>query len=284
MNKWRELISKHRGKVAAIFCCIFLCLIFLVFGEEKTQDDSFLHLDETPPLNIQKARWEAAKPLMGISDAPLREMPLKPVKKHKIRTQAIKYNAPQIIARPRGQLPVGSKITARLLTSLDTRYPTKMVKVVLPVEVSFNAQVALPAQTVLLGRMSYKGSGQWIELHFDRGLSPNGEEFGFTGHALVQGTLRSGARGRIAKSMGMAAVSNMASVLTQKEALGRGRGTVINPKSTLANALIYATGKAASTEAQRQVERIGDNTDYVTLEVGTPLVIHLNKTLKGDLQ
>ena len=70
---------------------------------------------------------------------------------------------------------------------------------------------------LLFGRMSYVGSGRQVEVSFTRGLTPDGFEFDFAGQAHIDGIYRSRARGRIGKSMGLAAVSDVANVLAQKE-------------------------------------------------------------------
>ena len=105
-----------------------------------------------------------------------------------------------------------------------------------------------------------------------------GGGFGFRGLAQIIGVYRSAAGGRIAKSMGLAAVSDIANVLAQKEALGSGRGMVVNHKSTLSTALLHATGEAARKEGKRQMERIEAGEDYVIVKAGSSVAIQVSKT------
>lgn len=273
-----RFVFGHKRTVIVFLCCIILAMVFL-FGKEEKQDNSFLQMNEIAwPMEVERSRKAAKRPL-GVSDGhEVKEVKAMPPRQWQ---PPIKYRANQVIMRPGGHLPIGSKISGRLLAPLDTRHPGKMVKAILSVAASFRGEVALPAKTLLFGRLNYGGSGQRIDVQFDRGLTPNGMEFDFAGRSYIDGDYQSAARGRIAKSMGLTAISNMANVLTQKEALGSGKGMVINRKSTLPNALLYAAEEASRKEAKRQVERIGESKDYVTVKAGSLLVIHLTTTFKG---
>ena len=90
-----------------------------------------------------KRPLEAMGRPLGVSEAPMVETTQKalsttPKRPPRRRRPSIKYRAAQVIMRPRGHLPMGSSIKGRLLTALDTRYPDRMAKVILPVDAEFD--------------------------------------------------------------------------------------------------------------------------------------------------
>ena len=282
-GKIREALGNYRGVVGIVLGSIILAVALLLYRGEKPQDNSFLQISESIVPKSHERPLGAAHGPLGLSDGveKEREDGAQPTPKRPRRQpqRPLKYRATQVIVRPGAyRLPIGSKISGKLLSPLDTRHLTKMVEVLLPVAAQFNGEVILPPQTLLLGRISYAGSGKRVEVHFHQGLTPEGAAFDFAGQAHIDGSYRSRAGGRMARSMGLAAVSDVADVLTQKEALGSGKGVVISRKSSLANALLYATGEATRKEAERQMERIEAGGDYVTVKAGTPLVIRVTTT------
>ena len=199
--------------------------------------------------------------------------------------------APQVIVRDKEQkvANVAAKARAMLLRPLDTRYPASMVEAVLPRGFRYKGEMVMPVGIVIIGRMSYEGKGELVQVKFDRGVGPNGQEFELAGMAMdakgnrpgIPGEIHGNARGRWARAMGLSAVANMAGVLTQKEALGTGRGTVIERKSSLPNALLFAASEASREEARRQMEAMGQREDYVTVPAGTPFILTLTASFKA---
>ena len=285
-GKFREVLNKHKAAVTLIISGIVLFIVFLFFKEEKQKDHSFLKMHgPTLSHDIERPK-RAAQRLLGVSDAVgIKQVQTVQKRPKRHRERPIKYRADQVIVRPgEYRLPIGSKIKGKLLFPLDTRQGDKTAKVILLEAARFQGEIILAEKTLLFGRMSYTGSGGQVEVHFTRGLTPDGFEFDFSGKSHIDGVYRSRAGGRMAKSMGLTAISDVANVLAQKEALGSGKGTVISHKSTLPNALLYAAGKAARKEAERQMERIEVGGDYVTVKAGTSLVIYLITTFKGGFQ
>lgn len=265
-------------------------IVFSFWGQEESS--SYLQLNK-----IKKPKINAItppSPSFGFSvGEPIEKKYQKEEKTlGKKKPKVIQYSAPQVIERDKGRslAPIASKIKAILRYPLDTRYPESMVEAILPRAFFFRGKKIMPQKTVLIGKMIYRGRGDRVQVNFYRGVKPDGREFKLSAVAMdadsgllgLKGIVHGNAQKRIAKTIGLSAISNMAHVLTQKEALGRGHGTSIEYKSTVPNALIYATGKTAKKEAVRRMERIGEGGDYITVKAHTAFIVVLSESFRGE--
>ena len=265
-------------------------VIVLSFWERGEKDSSYVQLSK---INVPKVDESAPLPL-GISVGKLvgRDHKARPKPLRKKKVQAIKYAATQVIERDGGRksaAPIASRIEVVLSYPLDTRYQGGMVEAILPRAFRYRGREIIAKGTVLIGRMSYHGQGERVQVNFYRGVTPGGVEFELAAQAMdaegaqpgIKGAIHSNARGRMGKAMGLSAISNITDVLTQKEALGKGRGTSIEYKPTVPNALLYSAGKATRQEANRRMGRIGQGEDYVVVAAGTASIVVLTESFKG---
>ncbi len=214
----------------------------------------------------------------------------------------IKYKAIQIIGRDRpvdgsNFIPIGTNFIGQLLTGIDSREQSSIVKVILPYGGSYKGRGKIPKNSTLLGIASYKGQGEKICIKFDRGVTPEGIEFKIEAHALdtrdyspcIIGDYHSSAGIRVATTLGLTMVSGMSDVLTKKVAIGNtgplGGPQTVTPDATMRNALLHGTSKVADMEAQRQAQRMNqEGQEYVTLDSGKDLIVSLTQTFIPTFQ
>ena len=221
----------HKNKlVALVIILIFVISPMLLWVSGNQSDDtSFLEVEEAHIEIIEKIK--NPKGLIQSHTKELLKNALKPPEKKtplKLPTKrrAIRYRAKQVIVRSgeESRLPIGTKIKGLLSSSINTLEANGIVEALIPKAVRFNEEEVLPAKTVFFGKMSYEGRGKAIVIQFERGVTPNGVEFEIIARTHVSGKFHSMAGQRIVKSVGLSAVSDIASVLTQKESLGGGLG------------------------------------------------------------
>ena len=288
--KWTHIkkLKGHSKLILAITALILAPLACLYYGYQS-EDTSYLEVAIiSPELKAKSLQRESPK-TMGLEGATLQELEAQEQRNKQRKAQKgsnpkpepINYHAPQVIVRAGVyHLPMGYQLRGVLVSPLDTRRKRQLAQVRLPKAVTFKDEEVFPAQTVLWGEVSYQGKGKVLEVHFQRGLTPEGMEFALAGKAFLTGRYHSKAGERIAKSVGLAAISDMATVLTEKKVMGRGWGAAVERKPTLPNALLHATGEAARREAERQMENIVE-VDYVTIEAQTQVTIQLTETFRG---
>ena len=83
-----------------------------------------------------------------------------------------------------------------------------------------------------------------------------------------------------ASVLGLSMVSSMADILTQKN-VTPGRSEAV-PKASLKNALYGGVSRVAEMESQRQTSQLNKLSPYVTVPIGTRLMVRLTSSLKGD--
>lgn len=205
----------------------------------------------------------------------------------------IKYRAPQVIERQGGNLnsnlPIGSNLVGKLLTSIDTRENEQLAKVVLPYGGKGKRGVeGLPKNTVLFGSINYPNRGKKVFMRFTKALLPDGKETVLLAQALntkdyspgLEGKFHSGATSRIAATLGLTMVSAFTDTLTEKQVLGS--EGVVTPKATLKNALYQGISKASAAEAPRQAEELSKAQAYVTVSAGREIIVNLLATYRGE--
>ena len=259
-EKFLEIWGKNKLLGSIFISLVVFGMGYVLLKDHEDLEESFLEVNE----EIQTQNFK--KPL-GITNKVDSVPRVTKVSKKSKKRSVIKYRAPMIVIRKGiSQLPIGSEIKVRLLGELDTRYPRKMVRVLLPDPATFKGEVILPEKTLLFGKVVSSSRKEQVEVYFSRGVSPQGIEFNFSAQSFIKG----GDAVRMAKSVGLSVVSDMARVLTKKKALGKKVGY----RSTLPNALIYATGEAARKEAERNLEHIW----HVKVARGTLLTLYVTET------
>ncbi len=208
----------------------------------------------------------------------------------------IEYKAPQVIARKDSDgttagLPVGTNLIGKLLTSVDTREPKQMYKVLLPYGGRDKNGGEIPKNSVLFGTIRYPGNGNKVFFQFSNALLPNGKEVEIKAQALSSKDYSPGLIGeyhgkgmeRVAATLGLSMVSAMSDTLTEREALGQGGiGSVAEatPKATAKNALYQGLSRVSEMEAARQADRLAREPEYVTIDAGQEMIVNLTATYR----
>lgn len=211
---------------------------------------------------------------------------IKSSRKRDFKKTPLKLSAKQVIERNDSSsfdssISTGTNFIGKLISSIDTRDQESFIKVLLPY-----GGKGIEKDTILLGTLSYTGSGKKVFITFSKAITPQGKEFEINAKALnpkdysngLTGDYHRGATGRIAATLGLSMVSGMTEVLTEKQALGE--TGAITAKSNIKNALYHGASKATQMEASRQAQGLTGAKPYVTIESGTDLIVSLNSPLK----
>lgn len=204
----------------------------------------------------------------------------------------VNYKAQQVLVSegafdPVRTMSMGTNLIGKTLTTIDTRDASQLVKVLLPYGGRAKSGGELPKNSIVFGQIIYGGKGEKVFIKFSKGVLPSGEEIQVEAQGLNPGDYSPGLIGRfhgntdmrLASSLGLTLVAGMSDVLTEKESLG-GKGLLpgsVTPKSNMRNALFHGASKVAQTEANRQVEAIGQEQEYVTVDAGSDLIVSLTK-------
>lgn len=200
----------------------------------------------------------------------------------------IKFAAKQVVVREDGNLGfgfhVGSNLIGELQSTIDTRDPSQMVRVVLPYGgKSRDGSSEIPRGTLLLGQVSYQGKGEKVLIQFQQAILPEGKTIKLAAIALdpkdystgLSGEIQSQAKSRTLSVMGFSALAAMGNVMTEKESMGQYN---VEAKANAKNALLAGVSKAAEVEASRLQEQ-ADMQDYVQVDAGTAVVVSLTQGL-----
>ncbi len=202
---------------------------------------------------------------------------------------SIKLSAKQVIIREADSLGygfnAGSNLVGELQSTIDTRDPNQVVRVLLPFGGrSRDGSSELPKGTLLMGKVTYPGKGEKVFIAFDQAIFPEGRPIKIAAQALdpkdyssgLIGEIQSQAKARALSVMGLSVVSAMGDVLTEKEALGQGYS--VTPKATMKNAIMTGVGKAAEVESGRLQEQTQAQ-DFVRVDAGTVVIVSLTAGL-----
>lgn len=208
----------------------------------------------------------------------------------------IKYKAKQVLRPDNHQnvmdaLPTGSNLIGRLLTAIDTRDSSQIVKVILPYGGVFKNERVLEKNTVLMGKVNYPGKGEKVFIQFDRGIHPDGREFKVEAQALNSSDYSSGLLGeyhsqadlRFLATVGLKMLSSGSEVLVEKEALSEAQAPT--PKATMKNAMLQGLSEGANMEAGRQAQEMQAKKEYVTVDAGEDVIVNLlNRLSKSEIR
>lgn len=195
------------------------------------------------------------------------------------------FRAKQVLERTDGKnskkIPTGSNLIGKLLTALDSRDPSSVVKVLLPYGGKFQNEELIEKNTVLMGKATFSGKGERVFITFDRAISQSGQERSIVATALDSSDYSNGVIGdvhsetgmRVTGTLGLTMVASMADVLTEKTAYGE--SGVVVAKANMKNAGLQGVSKVSEMEASRQMETIAQTQPYITLDAGTDLIVTL---------
>ncbi len=251
------------------------------FGMGEEVQDKSENIEPSEPLtNSQKTVWGVGK-----KETPTEQTKIFSPKKS---PPPIRYAAKQVIVRGGSDglnaLPIGASAVGKTLNGIDTRNDGGTVRVLLPYGMSFKGTQKIPKGSVLLGSVTYQGSGDKLFIRFNKGLLPNGREFPISAEALNPKDFSAGLTGehhdnadtRMATALGLSAVSTASNVLVKRESLGY----EVHPESTFQNAMLSAFASTSEAEARRKAQGLGANREYITLEAGIELVVSLTEWFK----
>lgn len=202
--------------------------------------------------------------------------------------EAVKLLAKQVVVREDASLgygfSAGSNLIGELQSTIDTRDPSQVVRVVLPYGgKSRDGSSEIPKGTLLLGQVNYPGKGEKVFIQFLQAILPDGKPVKIAALALdpkdystgLNGEIQSQAKSRALSMMGLSALSAMGNVMTEKESMGEYN---VAAKANAKNALLAGVSRAAEIEATRLQEQ-SEAQDYVQVETGTAVVISLTQGL-----
>lgn len=204
----------------------------------------------------------------------------------------IKYQATQVILRSGGDpdraLPIGTSAIGRLLSAIDTREPSPLVKVILPYGVSFNHERKIDRGAVLFGTVTYPGQGDKAYIRLSRLLLPDGKELRIDAQVLssvdyspgVYGEVHGAGGERIATTLGLTMLSGVTETLVEREAIGQAISAT--PKASLRNGFYNGLTRATESEAERLAGKVMDQNDFLTIESGQDVIVSLTETFRGE--
>ena len=204
-----------------------------------------------------------------------------------LRTE-VKLAARQVVLREDGHLGfgfhAGSNLIGELQSTIDTRDPSQVVRVILPYGgKSRDGSTEIPRGTLLLGQVSYQGKGEKVFVQFQQAILPEGKAIKIAAMALdpkdystgLSGEIQSQAKNRTLSVMGFSALAAMGNVMTEKESMGQYN---VEAKASAKNALLAGVSKAAEVEAGRLQDQT-EMQDYVQVDAGTAVVVSLTQGL-----
>lgn len=209
-------------------------------------------------------------------------------KSHDGGQKSIKLAAKQVLIREDVNLGhgfhAGSNLIGELQSTVDTRDPNQVVRVVLLYGgKSRDGSSELPRGTLLLGQVSYQGKGEKVFVQFQQAILPEGKAIKIAAIALdpkdystgIGGEIQSQAKSRALSVMGLSAVAAMGNVMMEKESMGLYQ---VEAKASARNAMLAGVSKSAEVEADRLREQT-EAEDYVQVDAGTAVVVSLTQGL-----
>ncbi|MGE4107377.1 MAG: TrbI/VirB10 family protein [Bacteriovoracia bacterium] len=199
----------------------------------------------------------------------------------------LRYSAKQVIDRFSG-MPAGTNFIGKLITGIDTRDPSQMVKVALPYGVVYQGSRNIERGAALMGSAQYTGNGDKVFIRFNRLINTDGTEYPVQAQALnsrdftagISGDLNTNMDSRMMAAMGLKMIAAGSDVLVEKESLGNSFQPT--PKSSLKNAAIAGVSEATEMEAERRLSQAGSQEDYVIVEPGVEMIISLMEPFRGE--
>lgn len=205
----------------------------------------------------------------------------------------IRYAAKQVIDRhvesSARYMPAGSNLIGKLLTAIDTRDQSQMIKVLLPYGGVYQGSRRIERNSMLMGTAQYGGKGEKVFLRLNKMIDPDGNEYSIQAQALSSKDYSSGLIGEVHSNMdsrmvaavGLSMLSAGSDVLIEREALGESFSAT--PKSNMKNAALAGVSRATQMEAERRASNLSSEEPYVTVEAGVELIVSLTESFKGEI-
>ncbi len=265
-----------------------LCLALLWFSYDFFfSDTSVLAKDNRAPEK-PKDDWENHTPAITKEDQKIIDNQTEKKRGKKPVPPKLIYKATQFVelgdAKDRQQNALGSIVQAKLITAIDTRDASQIIKATVT-ERSF---LSLPYKTLVFGQ-AIMGPSKKVLLNFDHALLPSGEELDIKAQGMSSNGRTIGILGdyhgkmstRAITTVGLTVLAGASEVLTEKQSFGGFQGNVA-AKPNLRNAMYSGISKAAESEASRHAEDLNQEPEYVTVPSGTDFQIQLLEKIKGD--
>jgi len=214
------------------------------------------------------------------------------------RPSEVVYSGKQVFERSGAEslltpLPSGSNFIGKLLSSVNTNEQGQVIKVTLPYGTRNQRGGSLPKDTVLHGTATPDGETEKVFIRFHKIIFPDGKEFRIDAQALNSADYSPGLLGirhsntdlKMASSIGLTMVSAASDVLTHRSGMGSIGGIVMGPDSpdaTMKNAILQGVSQASRQEAQKQAQDLGNVPDYVTIPLGSDMIINLLSPFNGE--
>ncbi len=214
------------------------------------------------------------------------------------RPSEVVYSGKQVFERSGADslmtpLPSGSNFIGKLLSSINTNEQGQVIKVTLPYGARHQRAGSIPKDTILHGTATPDGETEKVFIRFHKIIFPDGKEFRIDAQALNSADYSPGLLGirhsntdlKMASSIGLTMVSAASDVLTQRSGMGSIGGMVMGPDSpdaTMKNAILQGVSQASRQEAQKQAQDLGNVPDYVTVPLGSDLIINLLSPFSGE--
>ena len=215
-----------------------------------------------------------------------------------IRPRELVYSGKQVFERSGAEslltpLPSGTNFIGKLLSSVNTNEQGQVIKVTLPYGARHQRGGSIPKDTVLHGSASPDGESDKVFIRFHKIIFPDGKEYRIDAQALnsadyspgLLGVRHSNTNLKMASSVGLTMVSAASDVLTHRSGMGSIGGIMMGPDSpdaTIKNAILQGVSQASRQEAQKQAQDLGNVPDYVTIPVGSDLIINLLSPFNGE--
>ncbi len=253
------------------------------FWEQK--DTSYLSQNSEVPAMEEEKSAASAKPEVHASVV-IREESAVP--RSSGGGMKLRFSAKQVIDRFSG-MPAGTNFIGKLITGIDTRDPSQIVKVALPYGVVYQGTRNIERGAILMGAAQHTGNGgDKVFLRFNRLVNTDGTEYPIQAQALnsrdftagISGDVHTNMDSRMMAAMGLKMISAGADVLTEKEALGNSFEPT--PKSSLKNAAIAGVSGATQMEAERRLSQVESQEDYVIVESGVEMIVSLMEVFRGE--
>ena len=291
-GKTRVNFEKFLISISFLTCPLLITYFFA--SNENTayvgRSSNSLSIPTTPPASVKKNEYSGdyTYPVQEntnvVGSSKSRNLP----SNHSQIRSEIKFAAKQVVLREDGSLGygfhAGSNLIGELQSTIDTRDPSQIVRVILPYGgKSRDGNSEIPRGTLLMGQVSYQGKGEKVFIQFQQAILPEGKAIKIAAIALdpkdystgLIGEIQSQAKSRTMSVMGLSALSVMGNVMTEKESLGLYN---VEAKANARNALLAGASKAAEVEASRLQEQT-DMQDYVQVDAGTAVVVSLTQGL-----
>lgn len=203
------------------------------------------------------------------------------------KVPAVRYFASQVVGlkNRNRSIKAGSNILGFLVHTIDTREPS-LVRVRIPKGGELSG-IEIETGSVLIGQFSYSGSGDKIQIVFNRIDTPDESSRKISGQGLDSSDYSVGVRGeeftgngiKLAAQLGLTMASSMADVLTEKESIGYSQNSV-QAKPTMKNALLQGISKAGQDQASRAASEIGSLKNYVVVNAGKEIIVQLTEDFR----